>query len=56
MPGHGTRGRGDLGTWDSRMPGRGTQGREGVPINKQHLNFALNFQFTIFGWQEKVIR
>ena len=63
-PGRGTRGRrdvglGDAGTWDM---GRGdvgmwdarTSGREDMPINKQHLKFALNLQFTIFGrWTRK---
>ena len=55
-PGRGTPGRGDPGT-----PGRGTRGRgirgrkdEGTSgredvINKQHLNFTLNLQFTIIG-------
>ena len=55
----------DSGTWDSRTRGcgtrgcgdaglrdAGTSGRKDV-INKQHLNFALNLQFTIFGGQEK---
>ena len=59
--GCGTRGSGDVGlgdarmwdagTWDSGVWGRrnsGTSGRKDV-INKQHLNFALNLQFTIFG-------
>ena len=61
--GLGTRGLGDAGTWDSGTRGRGdagtrgrrnsgTSGRKDV-INKQHLNFALNLQFTIFGGQEK---
>ena len=30
----------------------GTSGHKDV-INKQHLNYALNLQFTIFGGQEK---
>ena len=30
----------------------GTSGRKDV-INKQHLDFVLNLQFTIFGGQEK---
>ena len=30
----------------------GTSGRKDM-INKQHLDFALNFQFPIFGGQEK---
>ena len=44
--GRGDVGRGDVGTW-----GCGTQGRRDadVPINKQHLKFALNLQFTFFG-------
>ena len=53
--GLGTRGLGDAGTWDAGTRGRrnsGTSGRKDV-INKQHLNFALNLQFTIFGGQEK---
>ena len=28
-------------------------GRKDVPINKHHLNFALNLQFTIFSGQER---
>ena len=48
----------DLGCEDSGMPGRqdvglGTRGRRDMGckdmINKQHLNFALNLQFTVFG-------
>ena len=45
--GRGTRGRGDVGLGDA-----GTSGHKDV-INKQHLNYALNLQFTIFGGQEK---
>ena len=45
--GHGTQGLRDVGTWDARM-----SECEDV-IDKLHLNFALNFKFTIFGGQEK---
>ena len=63
--GLGTRGRWDgglwdAGTWDSDTWGRGTRGRRDAGtsghkdvINKQHLNYALNLKFTIFGGQEK---
>ena len=47
----------DAGTWDSGMPERGDSGtseRKDV-INKEHMNFALNLQFTILGGQEKGI-
>ena len=60
--GRGTRGRGDVGLGDAgrRTRGRGdmglgdagTSGHMDV-INKQHLNYALNLQFTIFSGQEK---
>ena len=59
----GTRGRGDVGLGDVGlgerrdvgMRGRrnsGTSGRKDA-INKQHLNFALNLQFTIIDEKEK---
>ena len=55
MPGRGTRGREDVGTQGRLVtPGRGTQGLEDM-INKQHLDFALNLQFTIFSGQEEGI-
>ncbi len=44
----GTRGRRDVGLGDAGTRGRWNVGREDV-INKQHLNFALNLQFTVFG-------
>ena len=50
-----TQGLGDAGTWDAGTWGRrnsGMSGRKDV-INKEHLNFGLNFQFAIFGGQEK---
>ena len=48
-----TRGRRDVGRGDPGTRGR-RDGRKDV-INKQHLNFALNLQFTIFVGQEKGI-
>ena len=60
MPGRGTRGRGDMGRKDLETrgclgtPGHGTQGLKDM-INKQHLNFARNLQFTIFGGQDEGI-
>ena len=53
--GRGTRGRGTRGRRDVGMRGRrnsGTSGRKDA-INKQHLNFALNLQFTIIDEKEK---
>ena len=65
--GRGTRIRGDVGLGDAgtrerRTRGRGDAGTRGRGdagtghkdvINKQHLNYALNLKFTIFGGQEK---
>ena len=53
--GRGTWKRGDVGRKDAGTRGSrnsGTSRRKDV-ISKQHLNFALNLQFTIFGGQEK---
>ena len=48
--GCGSRGCQDVGR---RMWGCGNMGCKNVPINKQHLKFMLNLQFTIFGGQER---
>ena len=52
--GLGTRG---LGTRDSKTLGLGDVGRRELEdvMNKQHLNFSLNFLRTIFGALEKGI-
>ena len=47
----GTQGRWDVEVGDARTWGRGNMGCKNVPINKQHLKFVLNLQFTIFGGQ-----
>ena len=50
----------DVRTWDSGTPGHGTRGRRNSGrsgrkdvINKQHLHFALNLQFTILRGHKK---